>query len=139
MSRGSEHDTIAATALALVARAFNRNHDKPLMTQEERPSNTVDLLTPAQAAELKGVSRTAVYSAIAEDRLPHVRMLGRLAVKRSDLEAWKPVRYAGRPRGFTVSTEVRAKMSQASKRLWAKRKRERKIQEQQAQEQKKQN
>lgn len=95
-----------------------------------------ELLTPAEAAQFKGVSRTAVYSAIAENRLGHVRMLGRLAVRRSDLVAWKPVRYAGRPKGFTVSAEIRAKMSQSSKRLWGKRKQEQKGQEQKGQEQK---
>jgi excisionase family DNA binding protein len=94
------------------------------MPERQNQSDPNELLTPTQAAEFKGVSRTAVYSAIAEKRLPHVRMLGRLAVSKSDLVAWKPVRYAGRSKCFIVSPEVRAKMSQASKRLWEKRKQE---------------
>ncbi len=94
------------------------------MSKPRNHSLADDLLTPAQAAEFKGVSRTAVYSAIAENRLPCVRILGRLALKKSDLKAWKPVRYAGRSKGFTISPEIRARMSQGAKQMWKKRKAE---------------
>jgi excisionase family DNA binding protein len=87
------------------------------------------LLTPAEAAELKGVSRAAVYAAIAQDRLPHTRVLGRLAVREADVLSWTPVQYAGRPgrkggrpTGVPVSEEARARMSEAQKRRWARRK-----------------
>lgn len=79
-------------------------------------------LTPDEAARLKGVSRTTIYSAIADGRLPHTRMLGRLALRKADVLAWVPRRYTGRPKGIPASAETRERMSQAHKRWWAKRK-----------------
>lgn len=61
-------------------------------------------LTPAEAAERKGVARSAIYKAIREGRLPSEQMLGRVAVKVTDLDAYEPGSYgdnkrALRPRG----------------------------------------
>lgn len=80
-----------------------------------------DLLTPAEAARLKGVSRTAIYTAIAEGRLKHSRVLGRLAIERAHLLAWTPMRYAGRPKGIPMTDEAKALLSESQKRRWVRR------------------
>ena len=87
------------------------------------------LLTPAQAAQMKGVSRAAIYAAITDGRLPHVIELGRLGVKESDVRAWEPVKYAGRPgkkggrpKGIPVSAETKEQISYSQKKRWASRK-----------------
>ena len=80
------------------------------------------LLTPAEAAQLKGVSRSTIYSAIAEGRLKHTRVLGRLALQEVDVKAWTPIRYGGRPSGIPMSQEARDRISEAQKRRWKRRK-----------------
>ena len=84
------------------------------------------LLTVAEAAKLKGVSRSAVYGAIADGRLPHVLILGHMGVKESDVRAWEPVKYAarpgkkgGRPKGIPVSAETKEQIAQSQKQRWA--------------------
>ena len=47
------------------------------------------MLSPAQVAELAGLSRTAVYRAIERGELGASRVCGRLRVDRSEFEAWK--------------------------------------------------
>ena len=79
-------------------------------------------LTPAEAAKLKGVSRAAIYAAIADGRLAHIRVLGRLALRTADVLAWTPTPHSGRPKGIPVSPETRARMSAAHKRSWERRK-----------------
>jgi excisionase family DNA binding protein len=90
-----------------------------------------ELLTVDEAAELKGVSRSAIYTAVSEGRLPHTRVLRRIGLKRSDVEAWQPIAYAGRPgaktrggrpRGTQLSEETKAKQSAAARERWAERK-----------------
>ena len=76
-------------------------------------------LTPDQAALAKGVSRTAIYSAIAEGRLPAHRVLNRLAIRKAELESWLPAPNSGRPKGIPVSDEARSRMGEAQKRRWA--------------------
>ena len=76
-------------------------------------------LTPDQAALAKGVSRTAIYSAIAEGRLPSQRILNRLAIRKTDLESWIPAPHSGRPKGIPVSDKARSRMGEAQKRRWA--------------------
>lgn len=83
-----------------------------------------DLLTPDKAAKLKGVSRTAIYSAIAEGRLKHIRMLGRLAIRKADLISWTPARYAGRPKGIPMTAEAKVRLSASQKQRWARHKKE---------------
>lgn len=87
------------------------------------------LLTVAEAAKLKGVSRSAIYNAITDGRLPHVRVLGHLGVKELDVRVWEPVKYAGRPgkkggrpKGIPVSAETKEQISQSLKSGWARRK-----------------
>ena len=89
------------------------------------------LLTVAEAAKLKGVSRSAVYAAIADGRLPHVLILGHMGVKESDVRAWEPVKYAGRPgrkggrpTGIPVSAETKEQISESQKKRWAQRNQE---------------
>ncbi len=88
-----------------------------------------ELLTPVEAAALKSVTRTAIYTAIKEGRLPHRRMLGRIALRKSDVVAWIPMSYKGRPgvkgrrpKGLAMSEEAKARISESQKRRWAKRK-----------------
>lgn len=87
------------------------------------------LLTVVEAAKLKGVSRSAVYAAIADGRLPHVLILGKLGLKESEVRNWEPVRYGGRPgkkggrpKGIPVSAETKEQISQSQKKRWDKRK-----------------
>lgn len=82
-----------------------------------------NLITVSQAAQLKGVSRAAVYGAIARGRLPHQRILGHLALRESDVVAWVPLGVkTGRPTGTPMSSEAKARISEAQKQRWAKRK-----------------
>ncbi len=80
------------------------------------------LLTPAEAAQIKGVSRSAIYAAIADGRLPHSRVLGRLGLRESDVKAWVPRQDVGRPPGTRQECGVRARISASQKRSWARRK-----------------
>jgi excisionase family DNA binding protein len=89
------------------------------------------LLSVQQAAQLKGVSPSAVYAAVADGRLPHVRVLGRIGLKENDIAAWVPRAYAdrpgtpargGRPLGLPISEETRSRMSEAQRLRWAERK-----------------
>ena len=87
------------------------------------------LLTPDEAARLKGVTRAAIYAAVADGRLPHTKILSRIALHRADVLAWTPVQYrgrpgrkGGRPPGSSTSEETRSRLSQAMKQSWAQRK-----------------
>lgn len=77
------------------------------------------LLTISQAARQKGVSRNALYKAVADKRLKSSVVLGRLVIRESDLLVWKPRQgqQAGQPR----SAEVKARISASQKRRWAER------------------
>ena len=81
-----------------------------------------DILTPAQAAKLKGVSRTAIYNALADGRLKGVSILGRIGIARAVLKAWQPQARVGRPAGQPMKQEAKEKLSQAQKQRWARRK-----------------
>ena len=80
------------------------------------------LLTVAEAAAMKSVTRSAVYRAIAEGRLPHQRVLGHVAIRKRDVESWLPVHHAGRPKGRPMSDEAKLRISQSQKHRWAQRK-----------------
>ena len=82
-----------------------------------------DLLTVPEAATLKGVTPAAIYTAIAEGRLPHQRVLGRLAVSKADILKWTPVYHAGRRKGTPMTAETKARLSEKQKKHWADRKR----------------
>ncbi|HEY0076117.1 MAG TPA: helix-turn-helix domain-containing protein [Abditibacteriaceae bacterium] len=88
-----------------------------------------ELITPAEAAQLKGVSTAAIYGAIKEGRLPHTRVLRRIGLCRADVLAWEPRSYAGRPgakggkpKGTPTSKETKRRISEAQKRRWARQK-----------------
>jgi len=80
------------------------------------------LLTVAEAAKHKGVSRSAIYKAIEQGRLPSQRVLGRLALREDEVERWQPHVVTGWPKGRRVSDEAKAKISVSQKRRWADRK-----------------
>jgi excisionase family DNA binding protein len=77
------------------------------------------LLTVTQAANLKSVTRSAIYSAIKEGRLPHRKVLGHFALCEADVLAWTPTPSTGRRKGTQMSEESKARISQAQKRRWA--------------------
>ena len=81
-----------------------------------------DMLTPAQAAKLKGVSRTAIYNALNDGRLQGVRVLGRIGIVRSVLKAWQPQAQVGRPIGRPMTEKQKATIAAAQKKRWASRK-----------------
>ena len=100
-----------------------------IMKSKPDQSSYDDLLTPDEAARLKGVTRGAIYAAVAEGRLPHIKILSRIALRHADVLAWTPVHYrgrlgrkGGRPEGLPTSEETRARLSQAMKQSWARRK-----------------
>ncbi len=79
------------------------------------------LLTVTQAANLKGVTRSAVYAAIKDGRLAHRLVLGHFAVREADVLAWTPAPYMGRRKGTKLSDESKDRISQAQKKRWAQR------------------
>lgn len=90
-----------------------------------------ELLTVGEAAKLRGVSRSTVYTAVAGGRLPHVRVLQRIGLRKADVLAWEPITYAGRlgvkgrggrPPGTPMSQEAKARISATQKARWARRK-----------------
>ncbi len=54
-----------------------------------------DYLTPKQAAERKGVSVPTIYKAIERGVLPSERVLGRVAVRLTDVDTYQPGSYGG--------------------------------------------
>ncbi len=83
-----------------------------------------NLLTVPEVAALKGVTRAAVYAAISEGRLPHQKVLGRLALREADILAWTPIYHAGRRKGTKLSPESKAKISAKQKEAWVARRRD---------------
>jgi excisionase family DNA binding protein len=81
-----------------------------------------NLITVAEAAKQKGVSRSAIYKAIEQGRLKSQKILGRLALDKAEVARWQPHVDAGWPKGKRVSDEAKAKISQSQKRRWAARK-----------------
>jgi len=79
------------------------------------------LLTAAQAAQLRGVTRSAVYKAIAQGRLPHQQVLGHMALREADVLAWTPHSGAGWRKGTPMATEAKARISAGQKRRWEQR------------------
>lgn len=55
-----------------------------------------EFLTVAQAAEVLGVHRTAVNDAVKAGKLPTVSVMGKRAIRRSDLGEYRPRNYSGR-------------------------------------------
>ena len=84
-----------------------------------------DLLTVREVAELKKVTRSAVYLAMAQGRLPYQRVLGRLVAREREALRWVPMPHAGRRKGTPVSESVKARIARSQKRRWARKKRSR--------------
>jgi hypothetical protein len=81
-----------------------------------------EVLSVAKVARLKGVTRAAVYAAIAQRRLSSVRVLDRIAIRAAAAEAWQPVRGKGRPAGIPMSADARRRISLNQQRRWQRRK-----------------
>ena len=80
------------------------------------------LITVAEAAQLKGVSRTTIYNAINDGRLKSQRVLVHVALSHSEVERWQPSATTGWPKGKRVSEEAKAKISESQKQRWKRRK-----------------
>ena len=78
-------------------------------------------LSVSQVANLKGVSRNAVYKAVREGRLVSTKLVGVVAIRRSDAEAWSARSRTGRKTGKPTSEEAKAKISVAQRLRWQKR------------------
>ena len=55
------------------------------------------------------LTRDAIYIAIKEGTLPHWKLLGRLALRKEDVLAWKPS--PSRVRGWRLSAQTKAKIA----------------------------
>lgn len=78
-----------------------------------------EFLTLAQAAQLKGVTRKAVYDAIKAGRLQSRYMLGRMILLKGDVITWKIV---GRRSSGPLSETHKTNISKSLKRSWRSRK-----------------
>jgi excisionase family DNA binding protein len=83
----------------------------------------MQMLSPAQVAELTGLSRAAIYRAVEEGELRASKLRGRIRVEETELAAWKertlvrprprvpayepPTSGRASPRGSTFRQEVR--------------------------------
>lgn len=74
-----------------------------------------DYLTVGEVAQDKGISTSAVYKAIDQGRIGSQRILGRLALKRSEVAAWQPKERTGRRVGSAMSEEGKARISAGQK------------------------
>ena len=83
-----------------------------------------DLITVAEAAQLKGVSRSAIYKAISQGRLNARRVLGKIALDKNEVVAWIPLEFKGRNKGTPMSEETKRRISESQKRRWAQNKRD---------------
>ena len=66
-----------------------------------------DLITQAEAARIRGVSREAIYDLVARGKLKVVEIGGQKFVSRSEVERYEP-QAGGRPAGLTSSKPARA-------------------------------
>jgi excisionase family DNA binding protein len=62
-----------------------------LYTVGTEEGTSMKYITVTEAAALKGVSRSAIYLAVQDGRIPHTMMLGRIALKEKDVEAYTPI------------------------------------------------
>lgn len=94
------------------------------MIEARKPKMSKRLITVSEAARLKGLSRSAIYKAIRDGRLPERWELGRLALKESEVLAWEAVPTGGKRHRLPQSETTKSRISEAQKRRWTKRKRE---------------
>lgn len=85
------------------------------------------LLTVTEAARARGVSSTAIYSAITQGRLPARRMLNRWAINEKDLTRYQPTQRGnrlgpkgrgGRPKGTPLSAEHKERIAASQAARW---------------------
>jgi len=81
------------------------------------PDFNEQFLTLPEVAKAKNVSRQAVYDAIKAGKLTCYIVLGRRAIKKSDLRSWH---VTGRRAGGPLSAAHKAKIAESQKRRWAK-------------------
>ncbi len=81
------------------------------------------LITVSEAAARKGVSRSAIYKAIDSGRLKGHRVLGKVALREKEVEAWHTSASAGRPKGNRLSQATKARISESQRNRWVERKR----------------
>lgn len=79
-------------------------------------------LSVSQVAQLKGVSRNAVYKAVNEKRLPSTQLVGYIALRVSDVEAWIPRERTGRRQGVKPSEDTKQRIAESQRLRWQKRK-----------------
>lgn len=79
-------------------------------------------LSVTQVAELKQVSRNAIYKAISQGRLPAMQIGGFVVIRVADAQAWTPRVRTGRRKGVKASEETKTKIAQAQRLRWQKRK-----------------
>ena len=72
-----------------------------------------EYLTPKEAAERKGVALATIYKAIERGNLPSYRVLGRVAVKASDVDAYTPGSYGDAQRATVRRGPGRPKATKA--------------------------
>jgi excisionase family DNA binding protein len=82
----------------------------------------LEFIGVAEAAACKGVSRSAIYKAVATGRLKAYRVLGKVALREGDVKAWQTFAAAGRPRGSSLSPETKQRIAKAQRERWARRK-----------------
>jgi excisionase family DNA binding protein len=71
------------------------------------------LITVSEAAVRKGVSRWAIYKAIADGRLRSQKELGKVALREKDVDKWQPAPSRGRRSGSRLSEETKGKISRS--------------------------
>ena len=77
------------------------------------------LLTVTQAAKRKGISRTTIYNAIADGRLPAQMVLGRTAIRERDLmKSGLGDAKRGRAAGKPISSAHKKAIGAAQKKRW---------------------
>jgi hypothetical protein len=72
--------------------------------------NPNELLTPTQAARLKGVSRQWIANLIRQEKLDVVKIAGRNFVRQSDVLNYKAAPKSGRPPKAVTTKQARKKV-----------------------------
>jgi hypothetical protein len=57
----------------------------------ERWDTVKGYLTVSEAAARKGITPAAIYLAVQQERLPSTKILGRIAIKEKDIDAYEPL------------------------------------------------
>jgi excisionase family DNA binding protein len=85
----------------LSAPAHQRGAESKIM-----PTDLKDLITQAEAARIRGVSREAIYDLVGRGKLKVVEIGGQKFVRRSDVENYE-AGAGGRPAGQSVKAKTR--------------------------------